>query len=111
MKDKRPGEELWLEWDGEGYFSTKDNSIFYYTFGIVDMDNEIVRRALASALQRDGVVVSLGEGFKVLEKSVTNYTYCGLLDEELSYIVCSQNGETKYGDFVEKPMETTFIEI
>ncbi len=111
MKDKRPGEELWLEWDGDEYFPIKKESIIYYTFGNVDLENEIVRRALASALQRDGIAHSLGDGFKILEKIIIEYTHCGFLEGELTCIVCSEQGETRYGDFVENPKEITIIEI
>lgn len=111
MKDKRPGEQLWLEWEGEGYSPLKDSPTIYYTFGTVDVTNEVVRRALASALQRDGVAFSLGDGFKILEKSVIDYVHCGLLEGELRHIVCSQDGETRSGDFVENAQEITLIEI
>ncbi len=111
MKDKRPGEHLWMEWDGSGYFPSKIEPIVYYTFESVDTTNEIVRRALASALQRDGVAFSLGNAFNILENSVVEYSHCGLLEGEHLYIVCSPDGETPYGDFVEKPFEITLIEI
>lgn len=111
MKDKRPGEHLWMEWDGSGYFPSKVGPVIYYTFESVDTTNEIVRRALASALQRDGVAYSLGHAFKLLETSVVEYSHCGLLEGEHLYIVCSPDGETMYGDFVEKPLEITLIEI
>ncbi len=111
MKDKRPGEHLWMEWDGSGYFPSKIEPTIYYTFESVDTTNEIVRRALASALQRDGVAFSLGHAFKLLETSVVEYSHCGLLEGEHLYIVCSPDGETRYGDFVEKPFEITLIEI
>ena len=78
---------------------------------IVDTTNEVVRRALASALQRDGLVHSLGDGFRLLENCVVDYMHCGYLEGELQYIVCSSEGETRYGDFVEKPLEITLIEI
>ncbi len=53
-----------MEWDGYEYNPIKQDPIIYYTFDSVDTTNEIVRRALASALQRDGVAFSLGHGFK-----------------------------------------------
>ena len=78
---------------------------------VTDTTNEVVRRALASALQRDGLVHSLGDGFRLLENCVVDYMHCGYLEGELQYIVCSSEGETRYGDFVEKPLEITLIEI
>lgn len=111
MKDKRLGEELWLEWQGLNYCSSKDDSIVYYTFGTVDLNNEIVSRALASSLQRDGVVDSLGDGFKSIEKSIISNGWAGSLEEEHEYVVCNQEGETKYGDTVHTVIEVTWIEI
>jgi len=111
VKDKRPGESLWMEWDGYEYNPIKPDPVIYYTFESVDTTNELVRRALASALQRDGVAFSLGHGFKLLEDSIVEYTHCGLLEGEHLYIVCSPDGETRYGDFVTEPLEITLIEI
>lgn len=111
MKDKRPGEELWLEWHGLNYYASKDDAVIYYTFGDVDLENEIVRRALASSLQRDGVADSLSEGFKYIDKAIISTGWAGNLEEEHDYIVCSQDGETEYGDFVDSAIEITWIEI
>ena len=111
MKDKRPGESLWMEWDGYEYNPRKTDPVIYYTFESVDTTNELVRRALASALQSDGVAFSLGHGYKLLEDSIVVYKHSGLLEGEHLYIVCSPDGETRYGDFVAEPLEITLIEI
>lgn len=110
-KDTRPGEELWCEWAGSGYEKTNVNSIIYYTIGHVDIDNDLVSRALASAIQRDGVAHSLGDSFKLIEKSQVTRGWSGILEEELEYTVCNENFETKYGDIVENIELTTWIEI
>lgn len=111
MKDKRPGEELWLEWHGLNYYPEKEDAIVYYTFGDIDLDNEVVRRALASSLQRDGVADSLGDGFKYIEKAIMSSGWAGTLEEEHDYIVCNEEGETEYGDIVDTAIEITWIEI
>ena len=59
MKDVRIGEHLWSEWDGEGYQNLLECGVVYYTLEHIDLENELVRRGLASALQRDGVAYSL----------------------------------------------------
>jgi hypothetical protein len=114
LKDTRPGDYLWFEWDGETdptYDLEDENSIIYYTEEWVELDNDLVKRALASALQKDGVVSSLGDGFKSVEQSIENFywTYAGYVDEVLHQ--CDSSDETYYGDIVEKTVKITFIKI
>lgn len=111
MRDKRPGEGLWFEWSGSGYFSEGDSDLVYCTIGHVDVDNEIVRRALASVLQRDGIADSLGDGFKLIESKVISIGWAGILPDENDYTYCDDSGETEYGDQVQKIEEFTWIEF
>lgn len=111
MRDVRHGEHLWYWWDGEGFFSDTHSDKIYFTLGHVDFDADVVVRALASTLQRDGVVDSLAEGFKVLEGSSLQQGYVGLLSGEGIYQVCDKDGETEYGDTVEETFEATWIEL
>ena len=76
MKDSRKGECLWSEWSGEGYRTYDSSTIVFYTEDHVDVEHEVVKRALASALQRDGVVHSLGDAFKKIENAKTSYGQC-----------------------------------
>ena len=110
-KDTRPGEELWCEWTGSGYSKNNSEGIVYYTLGEVDMDNELVSRALASAIQRDGVADSLGDSFKLIENCQITRGWCGILEEESEYSVCDENSETEYGYIVENIELITCIEI
>ena len=111
MKSDRPGDFLWEEWQGSGYDSLVDSSVIYYTFDHIDLENDLVRRALASALQKDGVAISLGDGFNLIEKALPNHGWAGLLKDEQEYVVCNQEGETEYGEFVDSIILTTWIEI
>lgn len=111
MRDSRAGECLWQEWTGEGYDATKSEALVFYTKEHVDLDNDIVRRALASALQRDGSAVSLGNGFGAIEASTNSYGYAGEVDGNRDYTVCDENGETAYGDYVETIIPITWVEI
>ncbi len=43
------------------------------------MDNDLVSRALASAIQRDGVADSLGDSFKLIENCQITRGWCGIL--------------------------------
>lgn len=107
----RVGEQLWSEWDGELYESSSEEPIVYYTYDHIDVDTEIVKRALASAIQRDGVADSLGDAFKMIENAMISHGYAGYLLDSLSPVVCDVDGETFYGDIAETYREVTFVEI
>lgn len=109
MKDPRPGEHMWMCWSGEGLLS--DTEVVYYTSGHVDIENEIVRRALASALQRDGVADGLSGGFDIIAESESHIGYAGIVDEDRDLTVCDEFGETEYGDVVENILELTWVSL
>jgi hypothetical protein len=113
MKNDRLGDWLWEEWDGCDYDISFDSElgVVYCTFEKVDLNNDLVKRALASCLQRDGVADSLSEGFSLIEKSKVSYGFSGYLEGEKSPVVCNENGETELGDQVELLKSTTWVEI
>lgn len=112
MKDKRVGESLWIQWEGQGYIQqTMYSDLIYYTVGHVDFENEIVRRALASTLQRDGVADSLADGFNMLADAHVETGWAGILQDETDYTFCDATGETEYGDLVNEALEFTWIEL
>jgi hypothetical protein len=111
MRDKRTGECLWFEWSGAGFAVSRPSSIIFYTYDHVDLDIDLIRRALASALQRDGIVVSLGEGYKAVERAHISYGYAGEIDEEIYPTVCNNHGNTEYGEIVKTPKAVTWVEI
>lgn len=111
MKDVRLGESLWIQWHGNGYISDSGSELIYYTLDHVDIENEIVRRALASTLQRDGICDSLSDGFNIIEKASIEHGYSGIIEGETEYSVCNDDSETEYGDLVEEPLPTTWVEI
>lgn len=111
MKDVRVGEQLWQQWHGEGYFSDKHSEVIYFTTEHIDIENEIVRRALASTLQRDGIADSLSDGFKMIEQAHIEAGWAGIIEGEKEYYACDENGETEYGDLVEESLPFTWIEF
>jgi hypothetical protein len=110
-KDSRAGESLWKQWHGENYYSSTDSELVYFTEESVDLENEIVRRALASTLQRDGIADSLADGFKMVSDSTIEIGWAGIIEGENEYTVCSSRGETDYGDSVSEIMEITWVEF
>lgn len=111
MKDSRIGESLWSIWEGSGYEEQLDNSIVYYTEDHVDLDNEIVRKALASAIQRDGIVYSLSEAFQAIDAAVITRLWAGTYGEELYQEACSGNGISAGGVQLSGVVPVTFVEV
>lgn len=111
MKNDRPGEWLWEEWVGEGYESELGDAIVYVTYEHVDMMNEVVRRALASCLQRDGISDSLSDGFKLLEISESSTGFIGYTEDEKYPTVTDEFGETQDGEQTDYLSEATWVEF
>jgi hypothetical protein len=111
VKYSRAGESLWVEWSGEGFVSARPSSIIFFTHGHIDLENEIVRRALASSLQRDGSVDSLGAAFRLAESGIVTTGYCGFIDDERHLSLCDERGETHYGNIVDNILEVTWVEL
>lgn len=105
MRDSRAGECLWAEWEEDM------SSPVFYTYEHVDVENEIVRRALASALQREGAVSSLGEGFGAIEKATVSHGYAGYVDSDVELEKCDEFGETQYGDEVDEVLPVTWVSL
>jgi len=111
VKDSRVGELLWKEWTGSGYEPLHEDTVTFFTEDHVDLENELIRRALASALQRDGVSVSLGSGFKYLDSAVINYGYAGEVDGDTDFTACDEDGETREGEIVDHTLPITWVEV
>ena len=111
MKDSRIGEALWKEWTGNGYDTIEKDSITFFTNSYIDITVDVVRRALASAIQRDGITSSLREAFELLDRAHIRFGYAGIVDGDREYTKCSPYGETHKGDIVEKVIPVTFVEI
>jgi hypothetical protein len=111
MKDSRAGESLWSLWEGEGYVSELGSPIVYYTEGHVDIDHEIVGKALASAIQRDGVVYSLFEAYTLISSGISSQGWAGSFTGEIYQEVCDEDGRTFQGALVDNLVPITFVEV
>lgn len=109
----RAGESLWQEWEGDGYDPSDPDSLVFYTIDHVDMTNDIPLRALASLLQRSGIVDgNIGDAYKALETRTYVHGYAGYLegDDEL-LTVCDQEGNTRYDEQASPRLEITWVEV
>jgi len=111
MKDSRIGETLWSEWDGTNYRPSDLQSMVFYTEEHVDLSNDLIRRALASTIQRDGHTDSLNQAFLILDTSSYEHGYVGVIDGEPEFTTCDINGMTIYEDSVEKVIPVTWVNI
>jgi len=68
-----------MHWEGEGFDYDDATETIYFTFGHVDLENDIVRRALASVFQRDGLADSLSDGFHLIDSARAHCAFAGLL--------------------------------
>lgn len=111
MRDSRKGECLWQEWLGEGLDLVDQDSLVFSTDAHVDVEHDVVRRALASALQREGVVSSLGHGYGAVDGALVMQGYAGHVDGSRELYVCDASGETRHGDLVDSVLEMTWVEV
>jgi hypothetical protein len=100
-----------VEWSGEGFVPFRPSSIVFFTHEHIDLEIDLIKRALASSLQRDGIAISLGEGYRMTESGLVTHGYCGYVDGEIYLTVCSETGETDEGNIVDEILETTWVEI
>lgn len=111
MKDSRIGESLWAIWDGLGYTPAFPDSVTYYTTEHVDVEHELIRKALASSIQRDGLTYSLYEAFQAIDSGVVSQGWFGTAEGELHEEICSEVGETIDGTVLTTKSPATFVEV
>lgn len=111
MDFNRRGETLWHEWDGTGFTPTSVDNVIFCTHGHVNVAEDVVLRALASAVQRDGVSDTLGYAFTAIQPFTAVQGYSGDIDGGPEIAVCDENGETYYGDIVDAVIPTTWVEV
>lgn len=111
MKDSRIGELLWMEWESEVPDDVPADAVSFYTEGHIDIEHEVVRRALASAVQRSGVVDSLSQAYRALDSSTISTIFAGAVDGALDYTICDKDGMTQHEDLVEEVIPITMVSI
>jgi hypothetical protein len=111
MKDHRHGEHLWVEWSGEGYEPLSDAELVFYTEEVVDLEVPLIRKALASSLQREGVADSLSDGHKLIEASHTVYGFVGYMPEDITHVFCNEAGVANSGEQLESVTPCTWVEL
>lgn len=114
MKDSRIGESLWSIWEGEGLpISLSDVEVIYFTHEHVDIENEVVKRALASSIQRDGISSSLGQSFRMIEQAIVTLGASGTFPGERVPNYCYEDGQTPDGELLNSVdvIPTTYVEV
>lgn len=111
MKHSRIGECLWSIWEGVGYEDQLPYSVVYYTEDHVDLEQEVVRKALASSIQRDGLVYSLAQGYGAIAAGAISQKWVGLGDGELYEEICDKDGFTQSESILNSVVPATFVEV
>lgn len=76
----------WTQWEGTGFSKEFENSVVYFTYGEVDLDNSFVLRSLARSMKEDGVVDSVSDAIDLLEDAfVTGGTVVELEGERFPF--------------------------
>jgi hypothetical protein len=109
VKDSRIGESLWFIWDGVAPAQADSESVIFYTEEHIDIDEDVARRALASSLQREGLVSSLGQGFSIIDKAVSGHDYMSMSVDFQTF--CDEDGLTESGEILSEAIPITWVEI
>lgn len=111
MKDKRHGEHLWMEWTGEGYEPETDTDLIFYTEEVVDVEVPLIQKALASALQREGIVDSLSDGYSLINGSSVVHGFAGSIEGDIVPTACDVYGNTAVGEHIQSFLACTWVEL
>jgi len=113
VSDSRPGDSFWFPWDGEEYQYSLPDPYIYQTEGHVDLEHEVVRKALASSIQRDGIAYSLGAAYQMIDQSVYTQTYGGAVGGD--HVRCIVDYKTGLSIYSQEPtediVELTIVEL
>jgi hypothetical protein len=110
MKDSRIGESLWFIWDTDN--QAMSDGLMLHTEGHVDVEHEVVRRALASALQREGIALSLSQGFMMIDRGEITHGYAGTSEEDSTSVVsCDADGDNPEDLVLENIVPTTWVKV
>ena len=110
-KDSRIGESLWFIWDGEGHEVSSNESIVFYTEEHIDIEQDVVRKALASSIQREGISDSLSGGFSLIASGISGHSFAGSsLVSEKQYI-CNDAGVSESEEQLSGVVPITWVEI
>lgn len=97
-------------------YSENDDTARYWTFGHIDLSNEIVQWSLIRFLQQEGDVTDWGQGKRIIfsDRTTGTHAYMGHIDDdEEEFRLCNENGETRYDGFVSElpPLQVTLVEV
>jgi len=110
-KDSRIGESLWFIWDGDSTEPFHEDSIVFYTEEHVDIEEDVVRKALASSIQREGISDSLSGGFMLIASGASGHSYYGYSLDYETQAICNSNGYSESGLFFSQVAPITWVEI
>lgn len=111
MKDRRHGDHLWMEWTGDGYEPETETDLIFYTEEVVDIEIPLIQKALASALQREGIVDSLSDGYSLISNAVVVHGFVGSIEKDIVPTACDVYGNTALGEHLQVFTACTWVEL
>lgn len=110
MNLSHSGDIFWAEWDGEDFEPEDPEAVVYYTEGHVTFEYDWIRRSVVTAIQRDGLA-EYSTATKALEDVEPIRGWSGYIAGDSIPWQCDESGETFYGDIVDRPRPTTWVEF
>ena len=110
-KDSRIGESLWFIWDGNDQDPFHRDSIVFYTEEHIDIEEDVVRKAFASSIQREGISDSLSGGFTLIASGISGHTYAGYCLESERQLICNADGYSESGSPLSGVVPVTWVAI
>lgn len=110
-KDSRIGESLWFIWDSTEQDPFHKDSIVFYTEEHVDIEEDVVRKALASSIQREGISDSLSGGFMLIASGASGHSYAGYCFDSERQLISNANGYSESGSPLGGVVPITWVEI
>ena len=107
VRDFSRESRLWEEWPSELH----PGFVVFFTYGHPSLEHDVVRGALARALQTSGTVDGLGHAYKRLEAVQPYYGWSGIPEDSTEMFACDESGETTSGEIVPDPRPTTWVEV
>lgn len=107
MRRRKVSKSEWLTWEGDDFPRTfHSDSVVFYITGHFDLNSDQeLRKDLATAIQREGIALSLGKSFSLIDSaSISHAGYCAEDPEVDLPVYCDLDDESYDWD-------ATYVEV
>lgn len=100
-----------MEWTGSGYTPETESDLIFYTEEVVNINIPLIQKALASSLQREGIVDSLSDGFNLVNYGHVVHGFFGYIGGDIVPTACDVLGYAEDGEKLEFFTSCTWVEL